>query len=226
MMHWKNLLRAYYHLDNNHKTSSAVIQDIWVTLFGSGSGLFASILRGIVSKLYVKSQGIILIGKNFRIIKPNMMTFGSYMWIWNNVTLFAIGKITVGRQCIFRDGVSIWSGRKGITIGNNVAIAHHSYLYGTGGKIILGNDVMVSDHVCIYTMSHDPEDLRKPQKVRRMTTGDVTIGNDVVINSGACIKEGIKIGQGSMIGAGAMVTKDVPPHVIVVGVPAKVLRRI
>jgi len=224
---WKNLLRSYYHVDNNHTISSAVMQDVWATLFGSGSGLFASIFRGIISKLYVKSKGIILIGRNFRIIQPNMISLGSYVWIWNNVTLFGSGTMTVGKQCVFRDGVSVWSGSKGITIGNNVTIGHNSYVSGTGGRITLGNHVMVSDHVCIYTMGHNPDDLRKPpHAIRRITKGDVTIGDDVIISSGVCIKEGVKIGKGSVVGGGAMVTKDVPPHVIVVGIPAKVLRRI
>ncbi|HEX2999448.1 MAG TPA: sugar O-acetyltransferase, partial [Armatimonadota bacterium] len=37
---------------------------------------------------------------------------------------------------------------------------------------------------------------------------------------------GITIGAGAMVGAGAVVTKDVPPHVVVVGNPARILRSI
>lgn len=52
-------------------------------------------------------------------------------------------------------------------------------------------------------------------------SGNVTLGDGVFIGSGATILQGINIGEGAVIGAGAVVTKDVPPHCTVVGVPAK-----
>jgi virginiamycin A acetyltransferase len=50
------------------------------------------------------------------------------------------------------------------------------------------------------------------------------IGGDVWIGARAVILGGVKIGHGAVIGAGAIVTKDIPPHAIAVGVPAKVVR--
>lgn len=52
-----------------------------------------------------------------------------------------------------------------------------------------------------------------------------TIGHDVWIGHGATILPGVTIGDGAAIGAGAVVTKDVPPYVIVGGVPARLIRR-
>lgn len=51
------------------------------------------------------------------------------------------------------------------------------------------------------------------------------IGNDVWIASGANIIGGINIGDGCVVGAGAVVTKDIPPYSIVVGVPARVVKK-
>lgn len=51
------------------------------------------------------------------------------------------------------------------------------------------------------------------------------IGNDVWIASGANVIGGVNIGDGCVIGAGAVVTKDIPPYSIVVGVPARVIKR-
>jgi hypothetical protein len=53
----------------------------------------------------------------------------------------------------------------------------------------------------------------------------VTIGPDVWIGHGAILMPGVTVGTGSVIGAGAVVTSDVAPYTIVVGVPARPLRR-
>ncbi|WP_456277352.1 DapH/DapD/GlmU-related protein [Bacillus sp. AK128] len=52
----------------------------------------------------------------------------------------------------------------------------------------------------------------------------VTIGHDVWIGHGAIIMPGVTVGTGAVIGAGAVVTKDIPPYMIAVGVPARPLR--
>jgi len=52
----------------------------------------------------------------------------------------------------------------------------------------------------------------------------VQLGHDVWIGHGAIILPGVKIGHGAVVGAGSVVTKDVPPYLIVAGVPAKPIR--
>ena len=53
----------------------------------------------------------------------------------------------------------------------------------------------------------------------------VYIGNDVWIGEGVCIMSGIRIGDGAIIGAHAVVTHDVEPYSIVVGVPARKIKK-
>ncbi len=52
----------------------------------------------------------------------------------------------------------------------------------------------------------------------------VAIGHDVWIGHNATVMPGVSVGNGAAIGAGAVVTRDVPPYMVVVGVPARVLR--
>ncbi len=51
------------------------------------------------------------------------------------------------------------------------------------------------------------------------------IGHDVWIGERVIIKQGVTIGNGAVIGMGSVVTKDVEPYTIVVGCPAKVIRK-
>jgi virginiamycin A acetyltransferase len=53
----------------------------------------------------------------------------------------------------------------------------------------------------------------------------VSIGSGVWIGDGAMVLAGARVGDGAVIGAGAIVTKDVAPYAIVVGSPARELRK-
>ena len=55
--------------------------------------------------------------------------------------------------------------------------------------------------------------------------GDIVVGNDVWIGYEAIIMQGVTIGDGAIIGTLALVTKDVPPYCVVVGVPAKIIKK-
>ena len=55
--------------------------------------------------------------------------------------------------------------------------------------------------------------------------GDTIVGSDVWIGSEAMIMPGVRIGHGAVIGSRALVTKDVEPYAVVVGSPAKPIRK-
>ena len=54
----------------------------------------------------------------------------------------------------------------------------------------------------------------------------VHIGKNCWLGAGVRVMPGVTIGDNSVIGAGSVVTKDIPPNVVAVGVPCKVLREI
>lgn len=54
--------------------------------------------------------------------------------------------------------------------------------------------------------------------------GKPTIGNNVTIYAGAVVVGGVSVGDNVVIGANAVVVKDVPSNVVVVGVPAKIIK--
>ncbi|MBR1778969.1 MAG: CatB-related O-acetyltransferase [Clostridia bacterium] len=55
--------------------------------------------------------------------------------------------------------------------------------------------------------------------------GDTIVGNDVWIGQNVTILPGVKIGDGAIIGANSTVASDVPPYAIVVGNPARLIRK-
>ena len=90
--------------------------------------------------------------------------------------------------------------------------------------IYVGDHVMFGPNVTVCTGTHPVRpDLRRKQVQYNLP---IHIGNNVWIGGGAFIMPGITIGENSIIGANSVVTKDVPPNVIAVGNPCKVLRKI
>ena len=107
-----------------------------------------------------------------------------------------------------------WSFGYNLSIGNNVVI-HRNVLLDDRGGIEIGNDVSISDFANIYSHSHDVYDIHK------VNTPETRIGNGVRITYHATVLAGVEVGDNAMIGTSAVVTRNVEPHHIVVGIPAK-----
>lgn len=54
---------------------------------------------------------------------------------------------------------------------------------------------------------------------------DIIIENNCWLGMGVVVCPGVKIGNGSVVGAGSVVTQDIPPYSVVVGVPAKIIKK-
>ena len=90
----------------------------------------------------------------------------------------------------------------------------------------IGNRVYTSPLCQIITVNHIFDDPTRPFIEQGLTAEGVVIEDDVWIGSGAVILDGVRIGQGAVVAAGAVVNKNVPPHTVVGGVPARVLKEI
>ena len=90
--------------------------------------------------------------------------------------------------------------------------------------IFVGDNVMFGPNVIIATAGH-PVDPPLREKVAQFNI-PVRIGKNVWIGAGAIVLPGVTIGDHSVIGAGSVVTKDIPPNVVAVGNPCRVLREI
>jgi UDP-2-acetamido-3-amino-2,3-dideoxy-glucuronate N-acetyltransferase len=115
--------------------------------------------------------------------------------------------------------------QRGSTVGRNCKISSHSFLcegVTIEDGVFIGHGVMFTNG--LYPRAVNPDG-------RMQTDDDWQALNTVVkagasIGTNATILAGVTIGEGAIVGAGAVVTKDVPPHVIVAGVPARMVRRI
>lgn len=104
-------------------------------------------------------------------------------------------------------------------IGEDLIVAH--IISEKSCHLKIGDRVAIGPRVTIL-LSSDANWSRLMEKIPYIKS-NVTLENDCWIGTGAIILPGVTVGKMSIVGAGAVVTKDVPPHTIVAGVPAKII---
>jgi acetyltransferase-like isoleucine patch superfamily enzyme len=110
----------------------------------------------------------------------------------------------------------------GIEIGNNTMISLGAKLDVRRGKIIIGDDCLITWGTVI--LSHDASQLLAGNIKKSQAT--TIIENGVFIGVNSVVLPGVRIGEKSIVGAGSVVTKDITPHTLVAGNPATVIRRL
>lgn len=218
------LLKDYYHVESNKDLISSFREDIVASVFlRAGSGLLTGFLRGTYFRLFLKFKLPGSFGRGFKIINYSKIKMGKNIWAKNDVTLFAGGQILIGDNCVLYERSSVWSGPKGITIGNNVSIGIGSYI---NGHVEIEDEVRIADSVSVYSWNHKFLNPKIPVARQGYKERKVKIGYNVWIGSGATILSGVTIGKGSVVAAGAVVSKNVPENCVVAGVPARIIKRL
>jgi len=121
------------------------------------------------------------------------------------------------------NGIAAKFANSGIRIGRDSLIGEYTVIRGQGG-VVIGNRVYTSPFVQIIAVNHVFDDPVRPFIEQGITAEGIAIEDDVWIGSGAVITDGVRVGRGAVIAAGAVVTRDVSPHTVVAGVPAKVVK--
>jgi maltose O-acetyltransferase len=89
-------------------------------------------------------------------------------------------------------------------------------------KITIGADVQLGPNVQLLTPTHPIEP--EPRRAKLEAAKPISIGDNVWLGGGVIVCPGVSIGENTVVGAGAVVTRNLPPNVVAVGNPARVIR--
>lgn len=198
----------------------------WVpTLVGIG-------LRALLYRLMLRMDGLAAIEAGVRLRFANHIRLGNRAYLDQGVYIHACPNgVEIGPGTLVMHGaiLHVYNFRgiphSGIRIGCDSLLGEYTVIRGQGG-VTIGDRVYTSPLVQIVAVNHVFDDPQRPFVEQGITAEGIVIEDDVWIGSGAVITDGVRVGRGAVVAAGAVVTRDVPPHTVVGGVPARVIREI
>ena len=139
---------------------------------------------------------------------------GTRIWAFTHV----MPEVSIGANCNIGDHCFIESG---VTVGSQVTIKNGNMLW---EGVHLEEGVFLGPRVT-FTNDLYPRSPRLPQARKRYRDKGwlrpTVIGQGASVGAGAVILGGVTLGEFCMVGAGATVTRNVPPHALVIGAPAR-----
>jgi len=132
-------------------------------------------------------------------------------------------RFSLGQKSVVESYSCINNAVGDVVIGDHTRIGLHNTII---GPVTIGSHVNLAQGITVTGLNHNFESTDKRIDEQGVSTLQVTIGDDIWIGANAAIMPGVTIGTHSVVAAGAVVTKDVPPHSLVAGVPAKIIKQI
>jgi acetyltransferase-like isoleucine patch superfamily enzyme len=189
-------------------------------------------LRAMAYRLIMKLEGTVAIERGVRIRFADQVRLGKGVYLDEGVYLHACpGGIEIGENTMVMHHAElhVYNFRDlphaGIRIGRDSLIGEFNVLRGQGG-ITIGDRVYTSPLVQMAAVNHVFSDPVRPFVEQGITAEGIIVEDDVWIGAGAIVTDGVHIGQGAVVAAGAVITRDVPAHSVVAGIPARVVKTI
>lgn len=123
----------------------------------------------------------------------------------------------IGAECILGTGAYVDCD---VIIGDRVKIQNHALIY---RGVTLEDGVFIGPQACL-TNDRIPRSITPDGHIKSeedWIVGPILVRYGASIGAGAVVLPGVTIGTFAMVGAGAVVTRDVPDHGLVIGIPAK-----
>lgn len=129
----------------------------------------------------------------------------------------------VGRNVAIFQGV-YFENVEQLSIGDNVSIHQMCYIDAEGG-IDIGNDVSIAHRTTILSSNHGYNVLDVPIKYQSMSLKRTTLKDNIWIGCGCTVLAGVCIESGCVVGANTTVTASIDENSVVVGNPAKIIKK-
>lgn len=159
------------------------------------------------------------------LFKPVFGKFGLPGYMGSPDFLFNPRRMYIGKR------VRIFPGLRAECHGVGSLFIHDNVAIGQGfhvtcmGDLHIGEGTLITGYVSVTDIEHEYETANVPILEQAMTWKKTEIGKNCFIGMGARIQAGTILGNGCIVGANAVVRGVFPPHSVLVGAPARVVKR-
>ena len=155
---------------------------------------------------------------------PFFGRIGLPSYIGPTTFLLGVRRIFIGRRVRILPGLRAEAHGAGrIFIHDNVSIGQDFHLV-AGGDLHVGSGTLISGSVMVTDLDHEYSDVKKPVREQPMIYARTDVGENCFIGIGARIQAGTVLGDGCIVGANSVVRGHFPPHSVIVGAPARVVK--
>ncbi|QCX29196.1 acyltransferase [Nocardioides jishulii] len=168
------------------------------------------------------------LGEEFGTLAPGSCIAFPPMSLFGTRSMHIGSGTMIGRQCSLAVGYGPddpGAPARGLVIGERCVIGARATIT-AHESVVIGDDVWFGQDVYISDANHGYQDPETPIGLQFGQHDPVEIGSGSWIGRGAVILPGTRIGRNVVVGAGSVVRGVVPDHTVVVGVPARVVRRL
>lgn len=170
-------------------------------------------------------------GKRVIIRNIKFLNAGNILTLGDDVEIDALSLngLKLGDDCSIGRGTSLRLTNNfqnpgfGVVIGNNFSCGDYTF-FGANGGICIGDDVRMGQCVRFHAQNHN-FDGAELIRLQGTTSKGISIGNNCWIGSGTVFLDGSKVGNGCVVAANSLITKHFPDNVVIMGQPARVVRK-
>ncbi|MBD3629454.1 acyltransferase [Cyclobacterium sp.] len=164
-----------------------------------------------------------LLNAKFRL--RNCEKVGKWVTVRGGLRVEGAGKIRIGNYCKLWSHMGttqLFADRGALLEIGEGTFVNTACIVSASKHITIGKNCQIANQVIIMDGDFHGVDARSAEG----KSAAIVIEDDVWLATRSMVLKGVRIGKGSTVAAGAVVTKDVAPHTLVGGVPAKVIRKL
>jgi acetyltransferase-like isoleucine patch superfamily enzyme len=162
------------------------------------------------------------------IYKPFLGKFGLPSYMGKPVIISNFKRIFIGKRVRIFPGarIEVVDNSSSIIFEENISIGQNFHIISGGSqKLVIGKDTTMSANVFITNIDHNYMEIDRHILDQELIAKETRIGENCFIGYGAVIQAGTLLGKQCIVGANAVVKGTFPDYCVIVGVPAKIVKR-
>lgn len=197
-------------------------------------GFFAGQLRVLLPELLrglFRTRHLVLLGEGVRVRGARNVAWGRGCRVGRGCTIdgYASSGVTLGAASRIGEYSTITCTSHvtrmgvGLSLGAGSGFGDYCH-FGASGGVAIGDNVLGGSYISFHSQEHVFADRDRLIRDQGVTEKGITVGDDCWIGAKVTFLDGAQVGAHSVVAAGAVVRGEFPPHSLIAGVPARLVR--